>query len=429
MPNRDISDDVTVVGDDATIVADAPTVLGRAAVVERAVAPPADDHARLDALLLGLLALAAYWLSNDGQFMFFNYHLHLAVSFLNGRLYIANPPSWLTEFAFADGKPYVYFDPFPAVFLLPLAAIWGLTVNLAKVSIVVGACNVALMRLAVGALGVRRSTANWCTLLFGLGTVHFFAAWYGNTWMLAHLLAVMALTLAWIEGLGAANPYLLGLFCAIAATSRSPAALGTPVFFVLALYRRPSLATAVKFAVPLVLTGLLLGLYNFARFGDWLNNGYLLANQALLNPEHGSFSWRYVAKNVHQYFLRVPELSSRWPYLILTDHGLSLIATTPAVLLLLRRGWSPTAPDAKLNGRLALAACAAVFGLYLCYFWDGWRQFGSRYTLDFTPFLIVALALRNDVAPGRRRWPLPALVLLSVAINVWGTWFWRAQRM
>lgn len=423
MANVDISEDATVIAsaphprdEDVTVIASPPQ-------------PRGENHARRDALLLFLVALAAYWLSNDGQFMFFNYHLHLAVSFLNDRLYIANPPSWLTEFAFADGKPYVYFDPFPAVFLLPLAAIWGLTVNLAKVSIVVGACNVGLMRIALGALGVQRSTANWCALLFGVGTVHFFASWYGNTWMLAHLLAVMGLTLAWIEGLGAANPYLLGLFCAIAATSRSPAALGTPIFLLIALHRRPRFATAVQFALPLLATGLLLGVYNFARFGDWLNNGYLLANQALLNPEHGSFSWRYIGRNVQQYLLRVPELSASWPYLILTDHGLSLIATTPAVLLLFRRGWSTQAPEAKLYGRLALLGCAAVFALYMSYFWDGWRQFGSRYTLDFTPSLIVALALRNDPRPGLRRWPLPLLVVLSIAVNVWGTWFWRMQRM
>ena len=107
MANVDASEDVTVVArEEATMVA-------------RPLRDLDESHARRDALLLGVLALAAYWLSNDGQFMFFNYHLHLAVSFLNGRLYIANPPSWLTEFAYADGKPYVYFDPFPAVFLLP----------------------------------------------------------------------------------------------------------------------------------------------------------------------------------------------------------------------------------------------------------------------------------------------------------------------
>jgi hypothetical protein len=200
------------------------------------------------------------------------------------------------------------------------------------------------------------------------------------------------------------------------------------LLLVLARRRDALLRTVFEFALPLLLTAVLLGLYNFARFGDALNNGYLMANQALLNPEHGSFSWRYISRNVYQYFLRVPGVESSWPWLRLDDHGLSLIATTPAVLLLFRRGWSPHAPGAALRGRVALAGCALILGLYLCYFWDGWQQFGSRYTLDFTPFLMVAFALRNDSRPGAWRWVLPLLVLLSVAVNVWGVWWWQTQR-
>ena len=75
---------------------------------------------------------------------------------------------------------------------------------------------------------------------------------------------------------------------------------------------------------------------------------------------------------------------------------------------------------------LCLLAVAMVFGLYLFYFWDGWRQFGSRYTLDFTPFLMVALALRNDPRPHLRRWPWPALIATSIAINAWGIWYWKS---
>ena len=89
----------------------------------------AQSHAGIlfDAALSVVLALGLYHVANDGAFMHFNYHLHLASAFLDGRLYIAQPPSWLTEFAFADGKAFVYFDPFPAVFLLPWAWAWGLT--------------------------------------------------------------------------------------------------------------------------------------------------------------------------------------------------------------------------------------------------------------------------------------------------------------
>jgi len=381
-----------------------------------------------DALLATALAYAAYHVANDGAFMFFNYHLHLAVSFLEGRLYIADPPGWLTEFAYAGGKPYVYFDPFPAVFLLPLASLWGLDVNLARVSIGVGAVNVGLTRLLLGQLGVARSTANWGALLLGAGTVHFYAAQYGNTWMLGHLLAVAALTMAWLESTRGANPFLLGLLCACAATSRAPALLGTPIFLLLALRRRPRFATLFEFGLPLALTAVALAAYDYARFGDPLDNGYLHANQALLHPEHGSFSWHYIGRNLYQYFGRLPSLRASWPYLVVDDHGLSLLATTPAVLLLLRPGWSGRVRDARLLGRLALLGCAMVQGLYLVYFWDGWRQFGSRYTLDYAPFLIVALALRNDPRPSARRWPFPAAVLSSVAVNLWGVWFWHTQR-
>jgi hypothetical protein len=380
---------------------------------------------RLDALWLTVLALAVYWIANDGTFMFFNYHLHLAVSFLEGRTWIADPPSWLTEFAWSGGRPYVYFDPFPGVFLIPFAQAGGLQVNLAYVSIGVGAANIGLMRLLLGQLGVVRRNANLTSLLFAFGTVHFFAAEFGNTWLLAHLLACAGLTLAFLEATGRANPFLTGIFCAVAATSRAPSLLGAPVFLFLLWRREKSLRVVFEFGFPFAVTAVLLAVYNMARFGDPLDNGYIAANQALLAPEYGSFSWRYLDQNLRHYFLLLPTRQTTWPYLTLTDHGLGLVATTPAVLLLVRRGWSAQAADAAIIGRASLAGAGLIFSLYLVYFWDGWRQFGSRYTLDFTPFLMVALALRNDPRPGLRAWIWPTSILICCAINIWGIWYWQ----
>jgi hypothetical protein len=169
---------------------------------------------------------------------------------LKGRLHVVRPDPRLDEYAWFNGKAYIFVDPFPAILLLPLAAIWGQGLDIAQVAIGVGVVNVGLMRLVLGRLGVARSTANWCVLLFAFGTVHFFAAEYGNTWLLGHLTAVAALTLAWLVATGSANPFLLGLCSAIAAASRSPALLGCPVFLALALRRRPSIATAVWFVLP-----------------------------------------------------------------------------------------------------------------------------------------------------------------------------------
>ncbi len=377
----------------------------------------------LDAGIATALAALLYAAANDGTFMFFNYHLHLAVAFLAERVHVAAPPSWLTEFAWVDGRAYVYFDAFPALFLLPWAAVRGLEVNIAPICVGIGAFNVGATRLLLARLGVSRGIANGTTALLGAGTVHFWAAEYGNTWLLAQLLAVSLLTMAWMEAAGEANPFLLGLLAALAATSRTPAALGAPCFLLLALRQRPRVGTVFEFGLGGALVAVVVGIYNAARFGSPFDNGYLYANQALLAPPHGSFSWHYLGQNLYHYFLRGPVWGADFPWVGFDDHGLALTLTTPAVVLLLGRGFSRGAPDAAFRGRVALAGTALIFGLYLIYFWDGWRQFGSRYTLDFTPFMLVALALRED---GRVRHRLfVALVAASIAINLYGVWWLR----
>jgi hypothetical protein len=56
------------------------------------------------------------------------------------------------------------------------------------------------------------------------------------------------------------------------------------------------------------------------------------------------------------------------------------------------------------------------------HFSQGWVQFGYRFSLDFAPFLLVAVALGAERlaggAAGRRL--IVALVVASVAIQAWG---------
>jgi hypothetical protein len=60
--------------------------------------------------------------------------------------------------------------------------------------------------------------------------------------------------------------------------------------------------------------------------------------------------------------------------------------------------------------------------LYLCYNGDGWRQFGSRYSLDYTPFILVILGLYfKDKLPRAVIW----LAGAAFVINLWGVVWWR----
>jgi hypothetical protein len=55
--------------------------------------------------------------------------------------------------------------------------------------------------------------------------------------------------------------------------------------------------------------------------------------------------------------------------------------------------------------------------LLLLYFNTGWYQFGYRFVLDFLPFALLLTTLGMRAKPGRVE---KLLIVLSVAINIWG---------
>jgi hypothetical protein len=89
---------------------------------------------------------------------------------------------------------------------------------------------------------------------------------------------------------------------------------------------------------------------------------------------------------------------------------MSLFVTTPLFFYLL---WPMEKP--RLQRSLWLTtALVAVPGFF--YQNSGWYQFGFRFSLDYTPYLILLLAL------GARRFTrlFLALALAGIAVNAWG---------
>jgi hypothetical protein len=387
---------------------------------------------------MGTLAFLVYMIANNHQYMHFNYYTHLAESFLKGKMYVENPPPWLTEFTWHNGHAYLYYGPLPAVILVPLVAIFHQSLNLAYVSIVVGAFNVGLAFLLLTRLGCARATTFWLTLIFAFGSVHFWVSEYGNNWLFSQVVAVLFLLLGAAEAFGKKRSWLVGLSLGAAILSRNACLLALPFYLVALNLPKPHWKKAAGFLVALGVMAALNGWYNWARFGNPLDNGYLAGEAALLRPEHGSFSLHYLVKMMPAYLWRGPTLYPHWPYLGLTDHGLSIFWTTPPFLYLIPAaaafwafrpvlGAEPvTAPFWKdRTWWMTFAAWSAVVpmaGLYLCYVGDGWRQFGARYSLDYTPFLLAALGIYfRDRLPAM----VPKLAVLAFAINIWGVAWWR----
>jgi hypothetical protein len=359
------------------------------------------------------------------------------------------------------GRGMIPFPPLPAVVLLPLVALIGLAVDQMFLAILIGAVDVGLAFWLLGRLPVRPAVRNLLTIFVGAGTGLWYAASLGSTWYFAHVVAV-GLTLASV-GLAldadeaearrdpaAARPLLdarqvaAGLLLGLAATSRLTVLFGLPFLLFVGgggSWLRRGASAGIGAAIPVL--GLLA--YTLAATGEPFNPVYeaLYRYEIEAYPELGyDPGWalqdlRYVAQNLGLMLAGLPQVMPpcdpgvpREPFslvgcswLVPDVRGTSVLLTSPAWLLVLPA--LGVLRDRRVAG--ALLATGAIAIVNLMHFSQGWVQFGYRFSLDFMPFLLVALALGTErflgprEAPGRWRMVVAGgLVAASVAIQAWG---------
>ena len=325
---------------------------------------------------------------------------------------------------------YVSFPPFPAVLMLPQAAVHSRIANDVVPTVLVAALCLPLAFLTLGRLrreGLSRRTPQedvWLVLCLAFGTVFFFSAVQGRVWFTAHVVGVaLALGYVWCT-VGARHPIGAGLCLAAAAMTRTPMAFMAPLFLLEAWRvtgpadRRRFLSLCARHAAPVVAVAAIAVAYNLARFGQPTEFGhsYLAVRQQAQMEESGLFSYDYLARNLAVAFTLLPQLSSEAPYVKIGGHGLAIWFTTPVLLFLL---WprERTAWHRPLWLTVALVALPS-----LLYQNSGWLQFGYRFSLDYMVFLVLLLALGGRPL-GRLG---KALIVVGIAINLFGAiTYWR----
>jgi hypothetical protein len=395
---------------------------------------------RVDLFLFGG-SLAAYALCSDGLLAHQSLAPHFvyqADAFLHGQLSltVARPPN-LNDWVLWQGRWYVSFPPFPALLMAPFVAVWGLSFNDVAFTLFFSAANVALLHRLLRRIQPERAESQHVVfaLLYGFGTLAWSCGIRGEVWFTAETIGV-TLTLLYLHAsLGARHPVLAGLAVACAAITRTPLAFSA-VFFVFEALSpdgpvqwsklrdgarwRAALPKLVPYAVAIVAVALLMAYINYARFGSFSEFGHshLYANR--VNEQirrYGLFHYAFLERNLHAAFTRLPEIQFR-PFRIgFNGEGMSLFVTTPLFLYLL---WPKEKP--RLHRTLWLTvALIAVPGFF--YQNSGYYQFGFRFSLDYTPYLILLLAL------GRR--PFTGLFWLAafagVAVNAWGAAVFNRQ--
>ena len=334
---------------------------------------------------------------------------------------------------------YVPFGPFPAIALMPMVAITGpVTADQLEPGIdaALAAAVVGLAWWVAGRIGVERLRDRLAlVVLLGFSTQIWWVTTRGGVWHTGHLVATVLTLLLIAELFGQSTPMWMGLLIGAAFLTRAPVAFATP-FVALWLVvdwdavagRSRTVADRVT-ALPwrdwtwlglgLVPALAFFGWYNADRFGSPLESGYALA----VVPEflqtlrdQGLFSVAHVPMNLDYLFLHLPKLIDAFPYYQPDGLGMSVLITSPGLLLALRAPWRDR------RSWLLLGAAALVLIPTLLYYGGGWFQYGYRYFLDSIPFVWALVAL-GIVHRGPIRWWGWALIGWGVLVGLGGVYW------
>lgn len=380
--------------------------------------------------LLLAAVFAAWWVGGGGLLRASSQaqYTFLADAFLNGQLHMAHIPPNALDMAPVGQKLYVVYGPFPALLLMPLVPFFQRgTPDILVLALTALAGTWAFHGLLVALHGAadRLRTAA-VTLTFALGTAVHYGAATGDVWLHAQITAT-ALQAGALWAAAAGRPLASGSLFALALLTRPIPVLALPLAAWLLRERRERVAGAgapgprawLALVLPLAAAAALHAAYNWARFGSPFDAGY---GRALLDAairdvarQHGFFSLHFLPGNLWGWLARPPLWKDG--ALVPDPHGMSLLLTTPLLLLAL---W-PRRPS-RLEWFAAATFVAASLPSLL-YFNDGWAQFGQRFALDgIVPALVVA-------SFGARRAPkalVVALALWGAAAGAWGLQWFRA---
>lgn len=366
-------------------------------------------------LLIAGLVFGAYYLSNSTPPDWYKHYVYQSQAFLDGRTDLQGFPKYYQDLVNYDGKYYLSSPPVPALVLLPAVAIWGTATDAVRISMLMGAINVALVWILLGRMSVKGWKQFLLTILFGFGTVHWHVATTGTTWFFAEIVAVFFLLLCLIEYFGRKRAVLMGLLLGLAALSRLPVVVGS-IFFLIMLYKDGGIRRPLKFIAGLAVPLAFYGYFNYVRFGSPLQTGYPLHSYAAYFAndinKYGMFNLNYIPKHLYTILLMPPDYISYFPFLKPKPDGMSILITTPAILYVV---------NAKFSESINRWAFLAVVGILLptiLWFSTGWVQFGYRYSLDFMPFILILIASGMGQTINKK---MIALIAISVAVNLGGT--------
>ena len=360
-----------------------------------------------------------YFFSNSKPQQHFDYTFRVAENMLRGSIgFNAQQPSWLNEFVFFDGFYYSVFPLGSVLTMIPFALlkVTGIVAEMPGkfiAALTAGAIGSFLLRIA-GYYNCERRKKLLLTAAIIFGSWMWTNLTMASAWQLALGFAVLGEIGAIYFTVYNRKPLLAGLFFALAFGNRTEIILTAPIFMFLLtrpkFWRNESekqnhfeegeknktlisgrslpISSLAKFCLAPFVLGVATLIYNYVRFNSLTDFGYARIPGVLNEPwyRHGIFSVFYVPLNVKEMLFTLWKPLNKFPYLVPTGFGGSILLSSPFLFLTLRFG-----AKEKILKYTAWAAILVLTILLWTHGNPGGWQFSYRYAMTLLPWVFIIL--------------------------------------
>ena len=373
---------------------------------------------KLLAIILGLSAFTIYLLTSPGKTPY-DYFTRLATSFLSGKYFLTEKPTWLTELVPSDdgSKYFVVYPPMPTIISMPFQLLFKDRFQQQYLAHALGAGIVILISLISWKIKKDLKLVLWSGLLAGLGNIIWYLSSSGSSWYLGQVSAAFFMSVAISGALKKRGAFLIGIFVGAAFLSRLHTILCFPLIFYLLFDKKFWLKRLFYLTAGIAPFVLFNFYYNFVRFGTIFDQAYFILPRILnetMSPWfiHGVLNISYIPNNLKTLFWSFPRILKGFPFIQPSWNGLAIWITTPAFIYALRSNIKEKLTQISWTSILLILLVVVSHG------GNGFSQFGYRFAVDFYPILLL-LTIKGVARTGIK-WHHWLLLSISILVNSWG---------
>lgn len=352
--------------------------------------------------------------------------VYLAQSFLHGHLYFLEEPGSMGDVVMHNGKMFWALGPFPAILMIPfiyVASLFGIYFYQGLVNFGLILAVMWMIGRLCNKIGYSDMDALYLLTAYIFASPQIITLIDTQSWFFANTIVVFFTFLAYYGFVVKQwRPLLIGIIYGCIFLTRSSAGLGIMYYVLMYINNRHKTSmfkNILHLLIPVAIAAILLGSYNYARFGSFTEQGYsgqITGWSDETNRAIGVLSIRHIPEHLYSTFLKAPFPLYRngippvlKPPFISSDYrGMGLFYYAP-YLLSLFTFW-PLLPSSVFM----LVASGFILLPLMMFFGNG-----ARYYLDFFPFLFLIFITEYYRKHGHLSAGMKILIILSTVFTLY----------